>query len=319
MTVQQIMTRAFKDGGAPSDLLPFTDPYDETTFDITLPGAVSLLAIVNAAQLRIATWRFRSGRSLHLRGMLGRLYAKDKGPLTGNVVSATADTVTIEAFATNVDDQFNGWFIEITAGTGIGQIRSVIDSAASGTNEVCTLHKDWDTNPDATSDFALYKNFFKMVPDVSANPYLAYHVQLDSNESLQDILKIRNVETALDLDRTEANDLFTGGIRQVGTPAQFQVYGDEIWFDVANSEAAAYEIIYLKNPPELTLAAQVPAIPAHYHYGIQLWVTHDLHRRSQDFDGAYATKRELEDFMEMSRLPGEAEMERELQGLMIYE
>lgn len=76
------------------------------------------------------------------------------GPVavTGTADSVTATTLVDDALNTYSDDAFNGWRIEITAGTGIGQTRAVTDfTGLSGTVTV----KTWDTTPDNTSTYEL--------------------------------------------------------------------------------------------------------------------------------------------------------------------
>ena len=71
---------------------------------------------------------------------------------TGTAQGGTSDTITLKA-ATGytADDEPNGMFIEITAGTGSGQKRHVEDYVAS--TKILTVYPAWDTAPDATSQY----------------------------------------------------------------------------------------------------------------------------------------------------------------------
>jgi hypothetical protein len=120
------------------------------------------------------------------------------------------------------------------------------------------------------------------------------------------------------MERTYKHDLMSGSLRQVGVPTTFLVFGNEIWFDAAGDEAASYEVLYLRNPRRMVAATDVPDIPQHYHDAVRLWLTHNLMRTDQDFDGAYAAKRELEDLMEMTRMQGDAAAEYEQSGITVY-
>ena len=73
---------------------------------------------------------------------------------TGSAQAGSADTITLKAASSfNADDQPNGMFIEITAGTGSGQKRHVEDYVAS--TKVLTVYPAWDTAPDATSNYEI--------------------------------------------------------------------------------------------------------------------------------------------------------------------
>jgi hypothetical protein len=70
----------------------------------------------------------------------------------GTAQAGSANTITLKSASSfTSDDQPNGMFIEITAGTGAGQTRHVEDYVAS--TKVATVYPDWDTAPDATSHY----------------------------------------------------------------------------------------------------------------------------------------------------------------------
>jgi hypothetical protein len=72
----------------------------------------------------------------------------------GTAQAGGIDTITLKsATSFTSDDQPNGMFIEITAGTGSGQTRHVEDYVAS--TKVLTVYPDWNTAPDATSQYEI--------------------------------------------------------------------------------------------------------------------------------------------------------------------
>ncbi len=73
---------------------------------------------------------------------------------SGTAQAGTANTITLKS-ASNFtsDDQPNGMFIEITAGTGVGQIRDIEDYV--GSTKVLTVSPNWDTQPDNTSQYQI--------------------------------------------------------------------------------------------------------------------------------------------------------------------
>ena len=317
MTTQQLMELVYRDVGEPTDLCPYVTPGDETTFDVTTAGAIKLLRYLNSGLTRVANWRFRDGRLLRLRGLACRRFFNVLDPPTGTAVSATASAIVIPGLAVNGDGQFDGWIIEIDGGTGSGQIRLVTGSTYAAPNVTCTVDEAWDEVPDATSTYSLYKSFFNFlsVANLSVD---AYHIVLDPVNGLGDVMRVRDVTGLVDLTPTYFDDMFTASLKSTGTPGQYRVYGNQLWLDAAPTEARAYEILYVKQPLLLTSAGQAPDIPEPYHEAVALWATHNIQRMNQNFNGAYATKRELEDLMEMTRLQGSFESEHTPGGVVVW-
>ena len=73
--------------------------------------------------------------------------------MQGNLaVAATGSTITLDSTLT-VDRLPNGTVISIVAGTGIGQVRTIVDYV--GSTNVATVNRPWRTNPDTTSVYNL--------------------------------------------------------------------------------------------------------------------------------------------------------------------
>ena len=73
---------------------------------------------------------------------------------TGTAQAGSSSTITLKTSSSfTSDDQPNGMFIKITAGTGSGQTRHVEDYVAS--TKVLTVYPDWDTAPDNTSSYSI--------------------------------------------------------------------------------------------------------------------------------------------------------------------
>jgi hypothetical protein len=94
----------------------------------------------------------------------------------GVVVSATGTTVTLTA--SELADVDSDWMISIYAGTGAGQLRSI--SSVSGAEATVPA---WDTNPDSTSKFALWK------PNRQVYDWLPWDaLRYDSTKEFPDVL-----------------------------------------------------------------------------------------------------------------------------------
>lgn len=73
-------------------------------------------------------------------------------PLTGDVVTATVNTLTLDVDAPTTDNELNGEIIKITVGKGAGQTRRITDY--DGTTKIAILGSDWSITPDNTSEYA---------------------------------------------------------------------------------------------------------------------------------------------------------------------
>jgi hypothetical protein len=74
--------------------------------------------------------------------------------LDDTLVAATANTVTLSAAASPVDDYYVGYTIHITAGTGFPQAPKVI-TAYNGTTKVATLANNWTVIPDSSTEIQI--------------------------------------------------------------------------------------------------------------------------------------------------------------------
>ena len=73
---------------------------------------------------------------------------------TGTAQAGGSNTITLKSASSFItDDQPNGMFIAITAGTGSGQTRHIDDYV--GSTKVLTVFPAWDTQPDNTSQYEI--------------------------------------------------------------------------------------------------------------------------------------------------------------------
>lgn len=83
-------------------------------------------------------------------------FAADTGLQTARSNTAQAGasgSITLDASASSTTDFYVGMLVLITGGTGVGQVRRI--TAYNGTSKVATVERNWATNPDNTSTFAL--------------------------------------------------------------------------------------------------------------------------------------------------------------------
>jgi len=92
----------------------------------------------------------------------------------GNVSSATSTTLVDSSknWATN---QWANCFVEITDGTGEGQIRKIISNTAT----TLTIETSWSTNPDNTSKYRIFGS-----PSYTEEYYVVRDKVVQANEKL---------------------------------------------------------------------------------------------------------------------------------------
>jgi hypothetical protein len=73
--------------------------------------------------------------------------------VTGTAQSGAANSITLAAGASGTNDFYNGLFIEITSGTGSGQVKQITDY--NGTSKEATVDSAWTTAPDNTSVYSI--------------------------------------------------------------------------------------------------------------------------------------------------------------------
>lgn len=323
MTVQEIMTKTFQLAGEPSDLCPFTVPGDPTTFDPTLAlaGSLPLLGWINEAMIRIANWEDADGTIVRFAHLRKSMYFKTLAVKAGDVISGTSDTIEIDAFnPLNRVGQFNGWVVEVTnTVTGEVQIRLVVKTTGVlAANSVLTVHRDWDTVPDLTCTYRLYKRYFPFVPSPVATSVDDYGIEGDPVNEIHDILKLKDLNSLSELSTPKRTETFSATVLTKGIPTEFKFENGGILFNTPWDQNRSYEILYYANPRPLSAVTDRIEFPAPFHEAIKLWAVHMIQMRDQDFNGAYATKRETQELMRTLRLQGEFNHEQENSGFVVY-
>lgn len=84
----------------------------------------------------------------------GNVYDDYQGHTTNVVSCPAADQAVLSECSHWEDDHFVGMFIDLYAGTGSPQTRTVTDYV--GSTRTATVNSNWTTNPDATTAYRLY-------------------------------------------------------------------------------------------------------------------------------------------------------------------
>ncbi|MBD1806685.1 patatin-like phospholipase family protein [Microcoleus sp. FACHB-SPT15] len=85
----------------------------------------------------------------------------------GKAVGGDAKTIVFSKEASEDDDDYNRMRIDITGGTGRGQVRTIIDYV--GKTRTALVDAGWDVIPDATSTFSVVLEYSAIDGGVAAN------------------------------------------------------------------------------------------------------------------------------------------------------
>jgi len=85
-------------------------------------------------------------------------YTVTGGQIISGIATSGAARSLTDSTLTLTPMQYANFEIRIVSGTGVGQVRTVLSNTAT----VFNVTKDWDTNPDATSVYAIYRDTGKV-------------------------------------------------------------------------------------------------------------------------------------------------------------
>ena len=283
---------------------------DLDDIDYRVYGAASelkLRAWINRAYKRICAWRFPSGEQIRFP-VLEQVLFLSTVVLTGDVTSATANTAVLSGLVgATPDDRYVDWVVEISAGTGSGQKRLIIDSVA--TSGTITVHQNWTTTPDATSDYKLYKRFYKFVESTDATA--AENIVLSPVKKIRAVQKVTDLQMPWDLRPSARDENFSMYLLTASIPMSYFPRGNAIYFDMPVSTVRTYRIEAAVMPDDLSAATDVPLIPEQFHEAIWHYARWIGLVRNQEFGGAYAAKRDLDELMSSLKQDIELTYERE--------
>lgn len=121
-----------------------------------------------------------------------------------------APTITLAADDPAPDDFYNDMTIMITGGTGVTQLRTIIDYAAS--SKVAAVNEKWDVVPDRTSKYIIAKNAYMPLAAALYPFNLPFHLPLVQIRKL-----INSMGLTLPQVLTAFNNPITGGTAKGGT------------------------------------------------------------------------------------------------------
>ncbi len=307
MTTKEMIIDVYEALGEPSDLAPYTDVNDPiNTFDITTDGAVKLLRWLNEGYKRIIAYKFPNGTQLRFPELEDRVNFKTYNESDTAQAGATT-TITLAAGASAVDDFYNDWVVEIDSGTGANQLRTIMDY--NGTTKVAIVNRDYNTDPDATSVYSLFKNFMDIVSSTDAKA--AVSIVLDPVNTFFAVNKLTDMDNRRLIIKGFRTDTFVNQLESKGIPDVYLVRDYRIYFNQNIDEQRWFRLEYTKMPSDLTAATDEPLIPVNFHEVIMRWAHWKGLKRSGESDTAWAVRQDIDHYLKTSIQPVEVEMERE--------
>jgi hypothetical protein len=299
VNVQDAIVDTYEMLGEPSDL----NPYSSGTFDVSSDGAQKILGWLNRAYRVIATWRYGNGTYARFPAFHKELFFQSQ-VVSGTAAGGGNTTITLATGAG--DDRYNGWLVKITSGTGSGQVRMIVDYDGSGFQ--ATVHKAWDTNPDATSEYELYSRTMKFLDSSETN--VGEHIALDPKDEIYTVLKVTDLTNLRNIPQGGRTYNYEQYLLSSGRPESYIWQSNSIIWNVASDEERWYRLEYLRTPADLSAADDEFEIPEPFANAIWMWAVWFGLKRNQEPDQAYAMRRDLEGLMDRARKTEEAMLDR---------
>lgn len=317
MTVKELIIETWNNLGRQTTYQPLTDVNDEDTFDLTLDGSAKLLSWLNRAYKRLAFWKGPDNTYLKFPAFYSTLNFKTTS-YAGTLSTATTTTFTFPASFTSgtpssTDDYYNDWLIEITGGTGAGQLRLIADY--TGASLTGTVSFAFDTSPDDTSEFSIYKSFFDIVP--STDERATDSIALDPIDQIFTVQRIIDLEEQQFIEHGSRTDDFANNLITPGEPTLFVKEGNRIVFNYAIDTPRWYRMEYLKIPTDLTLETDEPLLPEAWHEVIIAYMTWIGHKQNMENDAAWSWRQDMERLIQTLIQPDEIQFEKEDCGFVI--
>ena len=264
----------------------------------TPTGAAILDRYLNRAYKAILSWKGPRG-ALRFPASRG-VYLFQTPIYTGTATLATSTTLTIPTTGlVTTNSYYLEWVVKITSGTGSGQARLVVGWVSG----VITVHKAWDTTPDNTSVYLLTKRFVPILASTETGS--SDGIALSPRTTFRGVLKLTSLEDGVDLTLAEGTENFSGGLTEVGTPSEFFVEGNRVYFNVAPDEARWYRVEYSLTPASLTTGTEEFALPVPWDQALILMARWWVLIRYGETQDSYAAKRDYQEFLASLVLPGE--------------
>lgn len=294
MTLQEIVVEIFEALGEPSELDFWTDR-DSQTVNTSHLGWKKIVDVVNDGCLALSMWKWPNGRQVRFRHLEDTAYMTME-PLSGTVSGIAGNSMVISGLPAGSNLQVG----KLVVGSTSGATGTILWS--NGTSVVLTNVDGAFVNGETAT---VYQREFRFVPvssgydptTVGGIPYFA------ANGKPLEVSQVISVTDGSKLAETFKDSRFLYADVSVGVPTSMYRIAGGFAVDVWPEKGLAYIVRYLRGPKQLgyTDIAVEPEVPVQFHRGLVLYGIWWGLRRAQESADAYATKRDLEDFMQRTR------------------
>ena len=269
MTAGILIQRVWEELGEPSDLSPAT------------VGVPKMLDAVNDAQDVVAQWIDNRGRKCFFRELEDSFRFStlvENGTFTDEALGVT---VTLPATVAESLGRYQGWVLVVGS-----DVRDVVSSAVTGGRNVLTLASALTAGILTGETFTLAKREYHLT-GVDA---------LDVDEMrIVEMVRVFDVETGIQLDEAASADQMMTPTS--GTPGLWRHRGSGLVFDAAPPVSRTYIVHVVRLPTRVLEQTDVLDLPDAFCQAVMMHVVKWGYRRMQDFQAAYATKKDFEDLM----------------------
>jgi len=139
--------------------------------------------------------------------------------------SAGASTLIDADAAFGVASEYDGWYVRIVYGTGVGQYRLI----SSHNNTTLTLATAWTTNPDGTSKYELFEHLDEKIGLKPAHIAVPTELEPTLDVILQSKLEPGTVENNINVMKNVAKKMTPPNLVD---PNDWYVIADKTWLDL---------------------------------------------------------------------------------------
>lgn len=253
--------------------------------DLTTPGGVALLALLNQAYFAVASHKFHRLGVIPFRGMeRNGLYT---ARYREGVIESAGETVIIfgaaDAAVVSVGDS-------VRVGSQVVEVVSVSTAPV-----VHTVAPAFSSIPDGGAAFSAGQRFLDLERDFGSSPRKVLGVQyLYDMTNREEVIQEANV------------DFFDWSALQLSVPEAYVRRGSTgLVLSSPVSAAFTYRAWWVELPAALVLASDEPVLPTHFSDAIIFRLAYLLRMKIQDYEAAAQMKLAYQD--ELKRLQNEYE------------
>ena len=288
-TLEEMIREVHDNLGQPTDL----DIYDDDgEFDISQEGSRKFRGWLNAGVQRICGWRTPRHEVVRFSSLFQRVNFQAR-VFEADVEEISEQSVTIEEESDFVvqEAQPENWILEIKGQKFL--VVSYEDLTVYTDRKIGESLKDAET-------VKFYKREWRLVRDYGEQS--RYDIRLDPNTEIDTIQRVTLLQPhPWQIHRGLRTDYHPYSMVETGTPSAYFVLGNTLAFDVAPDRDMWFMLEYYAMPEPMKSIFDEPGIPVRYHEAVVLYATWKGLRRYQEWDGAFATKRDLDEYMQKVR------------------